>query len=72
MIGEGMNVSTRHVSSSIRALNIPIDAHNHPLPSLVPSLFVRVCSGARRDEDGYYWLTGRTDDVLVVSVCVSW
>ena len=23
--------------------------------------------GARRDEDGYYWVTGRTDDVLIVS-----
>lgn len=23
--------------------------------------------GATRDEDGYYWVTGRTDDVLVVS-----
>jgi acetyl-CoA synthetase len=23
--------------------------------------------GARRDEDGYYWVTGRIDDVLNVS-----
>lgn len=23
--------------------------------------------GARRDEDGYYWITGRTDDLLNVS-----
>jgi acetyl-CoA synthetase len=23
--------------------------------------------GARRDEDGYYWITGRVDDVLMVS-----
>jgi len=23
--------------------------------------------GARRDEDGYYWITGRIDDVLNVS-----
>ena len=23
--------------------------------------------GAERDEDGYYWITGRTDDVLMVS-----
>ena len=23
--------------------------------------------GARRDEDGYYWITGRVDDVLIVS-----
>ena len=22
--------------------------------------------GARRDEDGYYWITGRVDDVLNV------
>jgi acetyl-CoA synthetase len=23
--------------------------------------------GARRDEDGYYWITGRVDDVIIVS-----
>jgi acetyl-CoA synthetase len=23
--------------------------------------------GATRDEDGYYWVTGRVDDVLLVS-----
>ena len=23
--------------------------------------------GARRDEDGYYWITGRVDDVINVS-----
>jgi acetyl-CoA synthetase len=23
--------------------------------------------GARRDEDGYYWITGRVDDVLNIS-----
>ena len=23
--------------------------------------------GARRDEDGYYWITGRVDDVLIIS-----
>jgi len=25
---------------------------------------VSPCSGCRRDEDGYYWITGRVDDVL--------
>lgn len=24
-------------------------------------------TGARRDKDGYYWITGRTDDLLNVS-----
>jgi acetyl-CoA synthetase len=23
--------------------------------------------GARRDKDGYYWITGRVDDVIIVS-----
>ena len=23
--------------------------------------------GCRRDEDGYYWITGRVDDVVIVS-----
>ena len=23
--------------------------------------------GCRRDEDGYYWITGRVDDVIIVS-----
>ena len=25
--------------------------------------------GCRRDADGYYWITGRTDDVLNVAPC---
>jgi acetyl-CoA synthetase len=25
------------------------------------------CDGARRDEDGYWWITGRVDDVIKVS-----
>ena len=25
------------------------------------------CTGARRDEDGYLWITGRIDDMLNVS-----
>ena len=27
--------------------------------------------GCRRDEDGYYWITGRVDDVINVSV-IEW
>ena len=27
--------------------------------------------GCRRDEDGYYWITGRADDVLVTRYAVS-
>ena len=23
--------------------------------------------GCRRDKDGYYWITGRVDDVIIVS-----
>lgn len=25
------------------------------------------CPGCRRDKDGYYWITGRIDDMLNVS-----
>jgi acetyl-CoA synthetase len=34
--------------------------------SMYPGVFF-TGDGARRDEDGYYWLTGRVDDVLNVS-----
>ena len=27
--------------------------------------------GCRRDEDGYYWITGRVDDVINVSGCAT-
>ncbi len=27
--------------------------------------------GCRRDEDGYYWITGRVDDVINVSGCAA-
>ena len=27
--------------------------------------------GARRDADGYFWITGRVDDVINVSGCVT-
>ncbi|HAU42001.1 MAG TPA: acetyl-coenzyme A synthetase, partial [Gammaproteobacteria bacterium] len=29
--------------------------------------FYMTGDGARRDEDGYYWITGRVDDVINVS-----
>jgi hypothetical protein len=28
--------------------------------------------GCRRDEDGYYWITGRVDDVINVSRATAW
>jgi acetyl-CoA synthetase len=34
--------------------------------SAFPGMFF-TGDGARRDEDGYYWITGRVDDVLIVS-----
>ena len=30
-------------------------------------LYEVITDGSRRDEDGYYWITGRVDDVLNVS-----
>ena len=34
--------------------------------SMYPNIYF-TGDGARRDEDGYYWITGRVDDVLNVS-----
>lgn len=37
---------------------------------VVPPLLFRhsgLCPGCRRDKDGYYWITGRIDDMLNVS-----
>ncbi|XNM86958.1 hypothetical protein ACLK18_23135 [Escherichia coli] len=36
-------------------------------PTSPPSILYFSGDGARRDEDGYYWITGRVDDVLNVS-----
>ena len=41
-----------------------------PTPMLLTSCYASCpCSGdgCRRDEDGYYWITGRVDDVINVS-----
>jgi acetyl-CoA synthetase len=38
------------------------------LPMCIPCLSSTVAGdGCRRDEDGYYWITGRVDDVINVS-----
>jgi acetyl-CoA synthetase len=42
--------------------NRMMDTYFHPYPGYYFS-----GDGARRDEDGYYWITGRVDDVLNVS-----
>lgn len=39
--------------------------HGFPICLLVSSTFAG--DGARRDADGYYWITGRVDDVINVS-----
>lgn len=45
-------------------LNGTIDSN---WPHELTSLFAALISGARRDEDGYLWITGRVDDKLNVS-----
>jgi hypothetical protein len=41
-------------------------ASSTPTSSSIPGYYF-TGDGARRDEDGYYWITGRIDDVLNVS-----
>lgn len=39
----------------------------HVMLLVVPSCVARTGDGCRRDEDGYFWITGRVDDVINVS-----
>ena len=64
--GEGNLVIKRSWPSQIRTV---YDDHERCLDtyfSLNPGYYT-TGDGARRDKDGYYWITGRVDDVLNVS-----
>ncbi|MDX9873669.1 MAG: acetate--CoA ligase [Spongiibacteraceae bacterium] len=64
--GEGLLVIKRSWPSQLRTIygdhQRLIDTYFKPFPGYYFS-----GDGARRDEDGYYWITGRVDDVINVS-----
>ena len=64
--GEGSLVIKHSWPSQIRSIygdhQRCIDTYFSPYPN-----YFFTGDGARRDEDGYYWITGRVDDVLNVS-----
>jgi acetyl-CoA synthetase len=64
--GEGNLVIKASWPSQIRTVfgdhQRMIDTYFKPFPG-----YYTTGDGARRDEDGYYWITGRVDDVLNVS-----
>ena len=47
-------------------LGRPRAASSRPISRPIPALYF-TGDGCRRDEDGYYWITGRVDDVINVS-----
>ena len=73
---EGTNARRRHERQSLpRLLLARPDAHRLGRPrallrdllqALIRGLYF-TGDGCRRDEDGYYWITGRVDDVINVS-----
>ena len=64
--GEGLLMIKTSWPSQIRSVygdhQRCIDTYFSPYPG-----YYFTGDGARRDEDGYYWITGRVDDVLNVS-----
>ena len=43
-----------------------MSASSRPISPPIPGVYF-TGDGCRRDEDGYYWITGRIDDVINVS-----
>ncbi len=64
--GEGNLVITSSWPSQIRSVYGDHDRCIQTYYSTYPGYYF-TGDGARRDEDGYYWITGRVDDVLNVS-----
>jgi acetyl-CoA synthetase len=64
--GEGLLVIKRPWPSQLRTIHGDhqrmVETYFKPYPG-----YYFTGDGARRDEDGYYWITGRVDDVLNVS-----
>ncbi|WP_455376935.1 acetate--CoA ligase [Petrachloros mirabilis] len=63
---QGRLVMTRPWPSLARTIHGSHDRYLKTYFSRFPGLYDTE-DGARRDEDGYYWITGRIDDVLNVS-----
>ncbi len=64
--GEGALVLARSWPSQIRTVYKNHDRFEETYFSTFPGKYF-TSDGCRRDEDGYYWITGRVDDVLNVS-----
>jgi len=65
-VGEGNLVITDSWPGQMRTLYGDHERFEQTYFSTYPGTYF-TGDGARRDEDGYYWLTGRVDDVLNVS-----
>ncbi|MFT4634146.1 MAG: acetyl-CoA synthetase [Candidatus Pseudothioglobus sp.] len=65
-VGEGNLVITRSWPGQIRTVYGDHDRCISTYYSAYPGYYF-AGDGARRDDDGYYWITGRVDDVLNVS-----
>lgn len=65
-VAEGMLVIKRSWPSQIRTVYGDHDRLLKTYFTAFPGYYF-TGDGARRDEDGYYWITGRVDDVLNVS-----
>ena len=65
--GNGLLVLTRPWPSMLRTLYRDRERYEQTyFPRFGPQTYV-AGDGARRDEDGYFWITGRIDDVINVS-----
>jgi len=64
--GEGTLVITRPWPGQMRTVYGNHQRFIETYFSAFPGMYF-TGDGARRDEDGYYWITGRVDDVLIVS-----
>jgi acetyl-CoA synthetase len=64
--GEGTLVITRPWPGQMRTVYGNHQRFIETYFSAFPGMYF-TGDGARRDEEGYYWITGRVDDVLIVS-----
>jgi acetyl-CoA synthetase len=65
--GDGLLVLTRPWPSMLRTLYHDPDRYGETYFGKFGARAYVAGDGARRDEDGYYWITGRVDDVINVS-----
>ncbi len=64
--GGGLLVITRPWPSMLRTIYKDPERYKEQYWSQIPGVYF-TGDGARRDEDGYYWLMGRVDDVINIS-----